>query len=77
MNSNARHCATLARFTTIINRMLSMDANHAALRCKNCILNGGFLMLSCLSEMNYVEKRLEVPTNRYFQLHSRREFGFM
>jgi hypothetical protein len=30
-----------------------------------------------LSEMNYAEKRLVIPTNRYFQLQSRREFGFM
>jgi hypothetical protein len=30
-----------------------------------------------LSEINYAEKRLVIPTNRYFQLQSRREFGFM
>jgi hypothetical protein len=34
-------------------------------------------MLIALSEMNYAEKRLPKPTNRYFQLQSRREFGFM
>jgi hypothetical protein len=33
--------------------------------------------VSRLSEMNYAEKRLVIPTNRYFQLQSRREFGFM
>jgi hypothetical protein len=30
-----------------------------------------------LSEMNYAEKRPVIPTNCYFQLQSRREFGFM
>jgi hypothetical protein len=30
-----------------------------------------------LSEMNYDKKGLPLPTNRYFQLHSTREFGFM
>jgi len=34
-------------------------------------------MFFLLSEMNYAEKRLDIPTNRYFQLQSRREFGFM
>jgi len=35
------------------------------------------LNVALVSEMNYVEKRLTVPTNRYFQLQSPREFGFM
>jgi len=45
--------------------------------CKICIQNGAFLMLSVLSEINYAEKRLGIPTKCYFQLQSRREFGFM
>ena len=35
------------------------------------------LNVLCLSEMNYAEKRLGIPTKCYFQLQSRREFGFM
>jgi hypothetical protein len=38
MNLNARHRVTLASLHNHHQRMLSMGANHAALRCKNCIL---------------------------------------
>jgi hypothetical protein len=43
----------------------------------NTALDVAFLMVAILSEMNYGEKRPAEPTNRYFQLQSGREFGFM
>jgi hypothetical protein len=45
--------------------------------CQKLHLDGAFLMIYGMSEMNYMKKRLWMPTNRYFQLHSTLEFGYM
>jgi hypothetical protein len=87
------HCSRTALLTVKIRKQLNAKSRDklnrkivAGHRCRNdfkgiCAGNLAYkwriLNVALVSEMNYVEKRLTVPTNRYFLLQSPRVFGFM